>query len=73
MVQALSKQQLEALVHNQGERDKDSLVVLYAPWCQYSQVSCSFLLLWVHCHSKAILQFLQVSGHVQPLSGSKRM
>ena len=35
-VEALSKDQLEQLVG--GQRDKDTLVVLYAPWCQYSQV-----------------------------------
>ena len=35
-VEALSKGQLEQLVD--GQRDKDTLVVLYAPWCQYSQV-----------------------------------
>lgn len=35
-VEALSKDQLERLVD--GQRDKDTLVVLYAPWCQYSQV-----------------------------------
>eukprot|EP00891_Asterochloris_glomerata_P000917 jgi/Astpho2/917/e_gw1.00016.86.1_t len=34
-VEALSKDQLERLVD--GQRDKDTLVVLYAPWCQYSQ------------------------------------
>ena len=37
-VEALSKDQLAAL--KEGPRDKDTLVVLYAPWCQYSQV-CS--------------------------------
>ncbi|KAK9808508.1 hypothetical protein WJX73_002967 [Symbiochloris irregularis] len=36
-VEALSKQQLESLVHSQGQRDKDTLVVLYAPWCPFSQ------------------------------------
>lgn len=35
-VQALDHSQLEKLAN--GERDKDTLVVLYAPWCQYSQV-----------------------------------
>ena len=35
-VEALSKQQLAAL--KAGPRDKDTLVVLYAPWCQFSQV-----------------------------------
>jgi adenylyl-sulfate reductase (glutathione) len=34
-VEALSKQQLEGLLN--GQRDKDTMVVLYAPWCQYSQ------------------------------------
>ncbi|KAK9810382.1 hypothetical protein WJX72_009782 [[Myrmecia] bisecta] len=34
-VEALSRAQLQALAD--GERDKDTLVVLYAPWCQYSQ------------------------------------
>ncbi|GAB4818447.1 hypothetical protein N2152v2_005493 [Parachlorella kessleri] len=32
-VEALSKQQLAAL--REGERDKDTLVVLYAPWCRF--------------------------------------
>lgn len=36
-VEPLSKEQLAQL--KQGPRDKDTLVVLYAPWCQYSQVS----------------------------------
>ena len=35
-VEALSKQQLQNMMD--GRRDKDTLVVLYAPWCQYSQV-----------------------------------
>ena len=35
-VEALSKQQLQGMMD--GQRDKDTLVVLYAPWCQYSQV-----------------------------------
>jgi len=36
-VEAVSKQQLQEMMD--GKRDKDTLVVLYAPWCQYSQVS----------------------------------
>ncbi len=35
-VEALSRDQLAAL--KAGPRDKDTLVVLYAPWCQFSQV-----------------------------------
>lgn len=34
-VEALTKTQLEAL--SSGGRDKDTLVVLYAPWCQFCQ------------------------------------
>ena len=38
-VEALDHSQLEKLAD--GDRDTDTLVVLYAPWCQYSQVrSC---------------------------------
>lgn len=36
-VEAVSKDQLQSLLD--GKRDKDTFVVLYAPWCQYSQVS----------------------------------
>ena len=39
-VEALSMDQLELLVD--GQRDKDTVVVLYAPWCQYSQVGLGF-------------------------------
>ena len=35
-VEAVSKDQLQSLLD--GKRDKDTFVVLYAPWCQYSQV-----------------------------------
>ena len=35
-VEPLSKEQLAALRY--GPRDKATLVVLYAPWCQFSQV-----------------------------------
>jgi hypothetical protein len=35
-VEALDHAALEKLAD--GQRDKDTLVVLYAPWCQYSQV-----------------------------------
>lgn len=35
-VEALSREQLAALAG--GPRDKATLVVLYAPWCPYSQV-----------------------------------
>ena len=35
-VEALSHEQLEAMLD--GPRERDTLVVLYAPWCQYSQV-----------------------------------
>ena len=36
-VEAVSKQQLQEMMD--GKRDKDTLVTLYAPWCQYSQVT----------------------------------
>lgn len=39
-VQRLDHSQLERLAD--GERDTDTLVVLYAPWCQYSQVRAAF-------------------------------
>jgi adenylyl-sulfate reductase (glutathione) len=42
-VQALNHQQLERLAD--GHRDQDTLVVLYAPWCQFTQVRAS----WGHC------------------------
>lgn len=35
-VEAVSKEQLQSLLD--GNRDKDTFLVLYAPWCQYSQV-----------------------------------
>ena len=35
-VQALDHAQLEKLAD--GQREQDTLVVLYAPWCQFSQV-----------------------------------
>ena len=35
-VQSLDHNELKKLAN--GERDADTLVVLYAPWCQYSQV-----------------------------------
>lgn len=38
-VEALSRDQLAALAD--GPRDKAILVVLYAPWCPYSQVLAS--------------------------------
>lgn len=34
-VETLDKAKLEAMVG--GERDKDTMVVLYAPWCQFCQ------------------------------------
>lgn len=34
-VEAVSKQQLQDMMD--GKRDRDTLVVMYAPWCQYSQ------------------------------------
>lgn len=34
-VEALNHEQLEKLAD--GQRDKDTLLVLYAPWCQFSQ------------------------------------
>ena len=34
-VEALEKEKLEALAA--GERDMDSMIVLYAPWCQFCQ------------------------------------
>ena len=36
-VEALSKDQLQQLAD--GPRDKATIVVLYAPWCQYSKVT----------------------------------
>lgn len=39
-VEALSKDALGALAD--GPRDKDTIVTLYAPWCQYSQVRLEF-------------------------------
>lgn len=36
LVEVLSREQLAALAD--GPRDKSTLVVLYAPWCPYSQV-----------------------------------
>ena len=39
-VEPLSREQLAQL--KEGPRDKDTLLVLYAPWCQYSQVSCFY-------------------------------
>lgn len=36
IVEPLSRQQLESLAD--GPRDKNTLVVLYAPWCPFSQV-----------------------------------
>ena len=39
-VQALDKQQLGALLD--GPREKDTLLALYAPWCQFCEVGgCS--------------------------------
>lgn len=35
-VEPLSKESITSLAD--GPRDKDSIVVLYAPWCQFSQV-----------------------------------
>ena len=35
-VEALSKDQLQQLAD--GPRDKATIVVLYAPWCQFSKV-----------------------------------
>lgn len=37
-VEALTKEQLQGMMD--GKRDKDTMLVMYAPWCQYSQVSC---------------------------------
>lgn len=34
-VEALSKDKLEALAA--GKRDKDTMLVMYAPWCQFCQ------------------------------------
>lgn len=39
-VEALSKEQLQQLA--KGPREQDTLVVLYAPWCQYSKVRRRF-------------------------------
>ena len=36
-VEALSKEQLQDIVD--GKRDKNTMLVMYAPWCQYSQVT----------------------------------
>lgn len=35
-VEALSKEQLQGMMD--GHRDKNTMLVMYAPWCQYSQV-----------------------------------
>ena len=35
-VEALSKEQLQGMMD--GNRDKNTMLVMYAPWCQYSQV-----------------------------------
>jgi adenylyl-sulfate reductase (glutathione) len=35
IVEALDKAKMEELAS--GKRDKDTMVVLYAPWCQFSQ------------------------------------
>ena len=43
-VETLSKEQLGGLLH--GSRDKHTLVVLYAPWCQFSQVWKASWRLW---------------------------
>ena len=49
VVEALSKEQLQGMMD--GKRDKDTMLVMYAPWCQYSQVivrqylSCAPLLM----------------------------
>ena len=40
-VQALSQEELSSLASSDS-REQDTLVVLYAPWCQFSQVSGSF-------------------------------
>ena len=59
-VEALSRQQLAAL--KDGPRDKDTLVVLYAPWCQFSQVcrpSYSIDREFEHC--RAVPQMLHIS------------
>lgn len=40
-VEALDHAALEKLAD--GQRDKDTLVVLYAPWCQYSQVTTAMV------------------------------
>ena len=56
-VEALSKDQLAKL--KEGPRDKDTLLVLYAPWCQYSQVRCALA-----CPS-------QVVGAVRVARGAK--
>ena len=36
-VEALSKEQLQDIVD--GKRDNNTMLVMYAPWCQYSQVT----------------------------------
>lgn len=36
-VEALTKEQLQGMMD--GDRDKNTMLVMYAPWCQYSQVN----------------------------------
>ena len=53
-VEAVSKQQLQDMMD--GKRDRDTLVVMYAPWCQYSQVPhTATQQLWRSASSRASL------------------
>lgn len=46
-VEALTKEQLQGMMD--GNRDKNTMLVMYAPWCQYSQVNEIHLLTGI-CH-----------------------
>ena len=63
-VEALSREQLERLVD--GHRDKDTLVVLYAPWCQYSQVGLGLLYDKPSCPKQVAACGGQHGGPVRP-------
>jgi thiol-disulfide isomerase/thioredoxin len=46
-VAALDKQQLSSLLD--GPREKDTIVALYAPWCQFCKVGPGGVRLWCLC------------------------
>lgn len=50
-VEPLDHEELERLAD--GQRTKDTLIVLYAPWCQYSQVRPI-----LHVHAKFVAKIL---------------